>query len=142
MRSKFKYIGDIKDLVVGENCEITREPWPFFDVKGGLKFGNNITISSGVSIITHTHQFHKAHWRDLDEVTPPNPTVIGDNVFIGMNAMILHGCKSIGESSVVGAGSVVTKDIPSFEIWAGNPAKKIKDVYPRYPEPRGVEWQS
>lgn len=132
--AKFRLLGDIKDLYVGKNCKITRDPWPFFDVKGGgIVLCDNVTISSGVSIHTHTHQFHLANWRDLDEVRPNEPTVIGDNVFIGMNAMIMHGCKSIGECSVVSAGAVVTKDVPAYEIWAGNPARKIKDVWRSYP---------
>lgn len=48
-----------------------------------------------------------------------------DGAFIGGNSIILKGVK-IGKNSVVGAGSVVTRDIPDGEIWAGNPARKIR----------------
>lgn len=53
------------------------------------------------------------------------PVEIKNNVFIGCNTII---CKSIvvGENSVIGAGSVVTRDIPANEVWAGNPAKFLK----------------
>ena len=50
---------------------------------------------------------------------------IGKRVFIGMNTLIVSPV-SVGDGAVVGAGSVVTKDIPTDEIWAGNPAKFIK----------------
>jgi acetyltransferase-like isoleucine patch superfamily enzyme len=53
--------------------------------------------------------------------------VIGDDVFIGANSIILKGV-TIGDKAIIGAGSVVTSDIPSMEIWGGNPAKFIKKV--------------
>ncbi len=55
-------------------------------------------------------------------------TVIGNDVWIGSSCLIKGGIK-IGDGAVVGMGSVVTHDIPPFEIWAGNPAKKIKDRF-------------
>jgi acetyltransferase-like isoleucine patch superfamily enzyme len=129
MQGQFKLLGDIHDLSVGQNCSLTREPWPFFDVTGGgIVFGDNVVISSGVHILTHDHQFENPNWRDLDEVSSGTPTEIKDNVFIGVMAIIMPTCKSIGVNSVVGAGAVVTKDIPDNEIWAGNPAKKIRYV--------------
>ncbi|WP_302291787.1 DapH/DapD/GlmU-related protein [Barnesiella intestinihominis] len=51
---------------------------------------------------------------------------IEDDVFIGMNAIICNSV-TIGRGAVVGAGAVVTKDIPPYQIWAGNPARHIKD---------------
>ena len=54
--------------------------------------------------------------------------MIGDDVWIGTNAIILNGT-NIGDGSVIGAGSVVTKDIPCYEIWGGIPAKKIRDRF-------------
>lgn len=56
---------------------------------------------------------------------PFRTTSIGNDVWIGDNVLIKAGV-SIGDSVVIGMGSVVTKDIPSFEIWAGNPARLIK----------------
>jgi len=53
------------------------------------------------------------------------PVVIGDDALIGANAMILKGVR-IGERAIIGAGSVVTSDVPSDEVWAGNPARFIK----------------
>ena len=128
MRSQFKYTGKLENLVVGEGCTITRSPWPLFDLTSGLVFGDNVTISSGVYILTHDHYFNQKDWRNLDEKLNPTPTVIGHGVFLGVNAIITSGCRSIGKHSVIGAGAVVTKTVPSYEIWAGNPAKKIRSV--------------
>ena len=50
---------------------------------------------------------------------------IGNNCFLGMNTLIVNAV-SIGDNSIVGAGSIVTKDIPAGEIWAGNPARFIR----------------
>jgi acetyltransferase-like isoleucine patch superfamily enzyme len=55
------------------------------------------------------------------------PIVIGNDVFIGANSIILKGV-SIGDRSIIGAGSVVTGNVPGDEIWAGNPAKYIRKI--------------
>lgn len=55
------------------------------------------------------------------------PVIIGNHVWVAANCLILKGVK-ISDNAVVGAGSVVTKDIPTNTIWAGNPARKIKDI--------------
>jgi len=55
------------------------------------------------------------------------PITIGDNVWIGMNCIILKGV-TIGEGAIIAAGSVVTKDVASWTISGGNPAKKIKNI--------------
>ena len=57
---------------------------------------------------------------------PKTPLTIDDDVWIGARAMILPGCKHIGKGVIVGAGSVVTKDIPDYAIVGGNPARVIK----------------
>lgn len=129
MQSKFTLLGDKGKLRVGIGVSITRKPWPLFDVKGSdIEFGDEVVISSGVQILTHDHQFHKKNWRDLNEIHHSEPTIIDDYAFIGINAIILPTCKKVGRYSVVAAGSVVTKNIPDYEIWAGNPAQKIGDV--------------
>ena len=61
-------------------------------------------------------------WMDQNQTT--EGVVIGDDVWIGANCVILDGV-IIGDGVIVGAGSIVTKDIPPYDKWAGNPAKKI-----------------
>lgn len=107
------------------------------NVKNGCWIGRNvhfdtvhpelITVESGAIItqgtIILTHYIDPIrrgiHFR--------NGTVhIGKSAFIGCNTVICNSV-TIGDNSIVGAGSIVTKDIPENEIWAGNPARKIKD---------------
>lgn len=62
------------------------------------------------------------HWDDTLEIE--------DDVWIGHNAILLPGCKFVGRGAVIGAGAIVTKDVPRYAIVAGNPAKKLKDRFP------------
>jgi virginiamycin A acetyltransferase len=56
--------------------------------------------------------------------------VIEDDVWIGHNVVILPGCKHIGRGAVIGAGAIVTKDVASYSVMAGNPARKLRDRFP------------
>lgn len=83
--------------------------------------GNNVVITAGVKILTHyLDPSQKGRIFRIGEVH------IEDDVFIGVNVIICNSV-TIGKGSIVGAGSVVTKDIPPYQVWAGNPAKFIKD---------------
>ena len=64
------------------------------------------------------------------ETLPPRQLVIGDDAWIGANAIVLPGCGRIGRGAVVGAGSVVTRDVPDFAVVAGNPARIIRERFP------------
>lgn len=83
-----------------------------------VEIGEHVGITSGVKIITH---FYNPDDRGmyLGKVT------IGKDAFIGMNSLIVNSVE-IGEGAVVAAGSVVTRDIPAWEIWGGNPARFIR----------------
>lgn len=92
----------------------------YIQAKNGIIFGNNVGISPGCKIISanHNQEDHRKH-----DVT--NPIVIGNNVFIYANSVVLPGVQ-IGDNVVIGAGSVVNKDIPSNSVAVGNPCKVIK----------------
>lgn len=81
----------------------------------GIHVGENSYIAAGAIVLSHdfTRNIH-------------TDTYIGANSFIGMNAIILPGIK-IGDSVIIGSGSVVTKNIPNNCIAAGNPAKVLKE---------------
>lgn len=95
-----------------------------------IQIQNNVKIGGGTCI--YTSDFHSL---DPQTRTSKNdmkqrkcaPIVIGDNVFIGAHCIILKGV-TIGQNSIIGAGSVVTKSIPANQIWAGNPAKFIRNI--------------
>ena len=95
-----------------------------------VTIGSYVNIGAG-SMIFDT-DFHSLFWKDRQDGTDitkraMKPVVIKDYVFIGAHSFILKGV-TIGEKSIVGAGSVVTRDIPDGEIWAGNPARFIKRI--------------
>lgn len=92
-----------------------------------VRIGANVMIGGGVTIIdSDFHSLNPHDWfASEDEHNMNSEAVsIGDNVFIGMNSLILKGVH-IGDGSIIAAGSVVSKSIPSGEIWGGNPAKFI-----------------
>ena len=81
--------------------------------------GEAATIAQEVYLCTGTHDFESSKMQLIT-----NSISVQRNAFIGVRAMILPGIK-IGENAVVGANSVVTKDVPANEIFAGNPARQI-----------------
>lgn len=125
------------DLVNLYECEIGDECFigPFIEIQKGVKIGsgcrvqshsfictkvsigNGVFIGHGVVFINDRHppRFEEKYWEE---------TAVGDNVVIGSNATIMP--VRIGANSVIGAGAVVTKDVPEGSVVAGNPAKAIK----------------
>lgn len=107
---------------VGDDCRIYIRDFgsePFL-----IKIGNRVTITGGVKILTHDG----AAWLVRDAKGRRykySSVVIGNNVFIGVNAVIMPGVE-IGDNVIIAAGSVVTKSV-SNEVVAGVPARKIKD---------------
>ena len=93
------------------------------------EIGNGVKIGGGVCIYdTDFHSLNPCSRQnpELDRKEARSaPVKIGNHVFIGARSMILKGVH-IGDNSIVGAGSVVSKDIPPNEIWAGNPARKLR----------------
>ena len=102
------------------------------DGSGGLTIGRGCDISSGVHIYTHSSVRRCVSGRAFVEVER-EPVAIGDRVFIGANAVINMGV-TIGAESVVGAGAVVTKDVPPRSVVAGVPAKIVAMVTLGSPE--------
>lgn len=108
-----------KNLAIGSKSVIS--PRCRLDSRGGLEIADCVSISCDTIILTADHdpnEFMEGRNR---------PVKIETYVFVGTRAMILPGV-TIGTQSIVAAGSVVTKDIPSHSIAGGIPAKKIKDV--------------
>lgn len=93
---------------------------------GSISIGNNCLISQHVSIVSSNHG-HKQNQLIYDQpwALENNFIIIKDDVWIGANSVILPGV-TIGLGAIVGAGSVVTKDVPNYAIVCGNPARIIK----------------
>lgn len=93
-------------------------------VRGPVTLGRNIMMGPDVIILTRNHDFSDRARPMREQGGSTAPVVIGDDVWIGTRAIILAGCK-IGNGVVVGAGAVVTKDVPDFAIVGGCPARII-----------------
>ncbi len=112
-------VGDYSNLLMHNHTEIERNC--FLLAKDKIEIGENSTISYGVSVLTSADP--NASYNALSTLYPTMkaPVVIGKDCWIGANSTILPGV-TIGDFSVVAAGSVVTKDVPSGTMVAGNPA--------------------
>jgi len=113
-----------KNIQVGNRCTPGMNSGCYIQARNGIRLGHNVRIGPGVGLISAGHSIDDY---DVHENEPP--ILIGNNVWIGMNAVILPGVK-IGNNVIIGAGSVVTTDIPENSIAAGNPCKVIKEKGP------------
>ena len=144
-RSDFKALGDIVKELLGRSDGAWINP-PFycdygFNIEVGSNFfanynctmldvgkitiGDNCFMASNVAIYTSGHPIHPDSRNSMYEYGIP--VTIGDNVWIGGNTVICPGV-TIGSNCVIGAGSVVTKDIPDWSVAAGNPCKVIRKI--------------
>jgi acetyltransferase-like isoleucine patch superfamily enzyme len=103
---------------IGQNC--------FFHGGGGITIGNYVGIGPGVQILTLTHVLDEnLETPIIEREQEYKPVVIQDNCDIGVGTIILPGV-TIGTSSMIGAGSVVTRDVEPYSVVAGNPARLIR----------------
>ena len=94
----------------------------------GIEIEDNVMIGSGVHIYCANHRFDNAETPLIDQGHyESKPVILKNGCWIGAKAIILPGVV-VGKNSVVGAGSIVTKDIPSGVVAVGNPAKVIKKI--------------
>ena len=101
-----------------------------FGIAESIQIGRNCLIAGGASVRDLDGHPIDAAQRRAGEPTPPagvRPVVIEDDVWIGANAIILKGV-TIGARSIVGAGAVVSRDVPPDCVVAGNPARVVKEL--------------
>lgn len=121
-------IGKYTQVICPENIEFDEDDLNIFQSRGcyyqahgKITIGKGTWIAPNVGIITANHDIY-----DLEHHTPPRDVVIGKKCWIGMNSVVLPGV-CLGDQTIVGAGSVVTKSFNSGHcIIAGNPAKTIR----------------
>lgn len=112
-------------IVIGDNFKATRN----FTIQciNQVIIGKNVLVASDVFIIDYNHGMNPMTPHYLDNVleTKGEGVMIGDGAWIGNNVIILPGV-NIGKKAIIGAGSVVTRDIPDYSVAVGNPAKLVK----------------
>lgn len=94
---------------------------------GPVCIGNHVNLAQGITITALNHNFEDSSKRIDEQGISTKPVVIGDDVWIGANAVVLPGV-TIGSHCVVAAGAVVTKDVPDHTLVGGVPAKIIKNI--------------
>ncbi len=96
--------------------------------KENITIMNGVLIGGGCSIWdSDFHSLDKTIRGGVNDIGVSKPILIKENAWLGGKTIVLKGV-TIGENSIIGAGSVVTKSIPDNQIWAGNPAKFIKNI--------------
>jgi acetyltransferase-like isoleucine patch superfamily enzyme len=109
-------------ISIGNNSIVNRRC--YLDGRGTLSIGNNVSIAPECYILTMTHDGQSSDFKPVRKTTR-----FEDFVWLGSRALILPGVL-LGKGSVVGAGSIVTKDVAPFTIVAGSPARKIGERNP------------
>lgn len=117
-------------IVFGDNSGCS---FAVLSSRSSIRIGSHVKIGGNVCIFDHDYHslnpFVRRGAEDINDIKT-KPIVIGDDVFIGAGSIILKGV-TIGDRAIIGAGSVVVSDVPSDEVWAGNPARKVGDYRER-----------
>jgi len=118
------WVGPNAQLTIGNNVGMSNSTLVCMQQ---VTIGDDVFIGGDCKI--YDTDFHAVPVAARLQNAPPRtaPVHISSKTFIGGHSIILKGI-TIGEGAVIGAGSVVTKDIPPYQIWAGNPAKYVADV--------------
>lgn len=111
-------------IKIGNN--VTLNEWVYLSGFGGLIIGDNVRIGHRVSIVTSDHVYSDLERPIYKQGLISSQVTIEDDVWIGCNVTILKGVR-IGKGAIVAAGAVVTKDVASFSIVGGVPAKSISN---------------
>ncbi len=107
------------------------------NIRPNISIGNYCSIAGRVDFLRANHPTNDFTMHPIGHRTSFNPLLkedrfewsslsIGNDVWIGQNVVILPSCSKIGNGAVIGAGSIVTKDVPAYAVVAGSPARKIK----------------
>lgn len=124
------YFQNPKNVYIGSHCSLGIGG-VYISARAPIYIGDYVMSGPQVMMITGNHRTDLLGWRMIEiddnhkKEENDQPITIEDDVWIGARAIILKGVR-IGKGSVVGAGSVVTKDVPRYSIVAGSPAKVIK----------------
>lgn len=112
-------------IKAGRNLAVNRGT--LIDGKGQVQLGDNVLIGPYVVIASAQHSYANPNLPMIMQTEEKDPVVIGNDVWIGTHSILLPGVH-VGDRSIIGAASVVVKDVDSHTIAAGVPAKTIKSI--------------
>lgn len=119
---KGAYFGDGSEVEIGDDSGIGTNCW----LSGPVKIGRDVMMGPEVLIITRNHRFDSLDVPMRSQgFQEPRPVIIGDDVWIGARAIILPGV-NIGRGAIIGAGAVVTRNVPDYAIVGGSPARLLR----------------
>lgn len=110
-------------ISIGRNVLLAKHV--FIDYSGEVIIKDNVQLTNGVIIETHNHDFHSNYKESKTNITVTR-LLIEEGAVVGSRAIILSSCHYIGKYARVGAGAVVTKDVPDYAVVVGVPAKIIR----------------
>lgn len=113
----------VGDVVIGDHTRIGIHN----TIIGPVCIGNHVNLAQGITVTALNHNFEDTTKRIDEQGISTKPVIIGDDVWIGANAVVLPGV-TIGRHCVVAAGAVVTKDVPDHSVVGGVPAKILKTL--------------
>lgn len=117
--------GGLKNIYLGDECHIGNDNI-IYATGGKFIMKGNTEVSCGLKVVTGNHTRKKGLWFiQTEEDLAEKDVIVENDCWIGMNVTLLSGVH-IGRGATIGAGSIVTKDIPPYAVAAGNPARVIK----------------
>lgn len=113
----------VGDVIIGNYTRIGLHN----TIIGPVTIGHHVNLAQGITVTALNHKFENPDIRIDEQGVSTKPVVIGNDIWVGANAVILPGV-TIGDHSVIAAGAIVTKDVPPHSLVAGVPAKVIKQI--------------
>ena len=113
----------VGDVIIGNYTRIGLHN----TIIGPVTIGHHVNLAQGITVTALNHKFKNPDIRIDEQGVSTKPVVIGNDIWVGANAVILPGV-TIGDHSVIAAGAIVTKDVPPHSLVAGVPAKIIKQI--------------
>lgn len=113
----------VGDVIIGNHTRIGLHN----TIIGPVTIGNHVNLAQGITITALNHNFENPDQRIDEQGVSTKPIAIGNDVWIGANAVVLQGV-TIGSHCVVAAGAVITKDVPDNTLVGGVPAKILKTL--------------
>ena len=113
----------VGDVIIGNYTRIGLHN----TIIGPVTIGHHVNLAQGITVTALNHKFENPDIRIDEQGVSTKPVVIGNDIWVGANAIILPGV-TIGDHSVIAAGAIVTKDVPPHSLVAGVPAKIIKQI--------------